>query len=550
MRAIKYLSPSLRVLAAAIAFCGIPSCSYAQTSIPWTVTYSNALEDNGPLTSDFDNFNQQTLRQLFRTNIGGTAVRVELSNLFGSQPFVVADVHVAIGILNADGSPSSSTVPGTDHTLTFSGASTVTIPAGQSVLSDGVAFNLPANAEVMTSIYFPQGIPAGIDLAFNNDGRGPLLFLAHGDVSADTSISPYFQSTNPFILTSIQVQNAQSLGTVVAFGASITAGDQATYDHGWVLDLAQRLSAAGLPVGLANKGISGNGVIGGAGPQAGDRFMRDVLQVPNAKAVIFSDDIINSLGGPNPPTFDAIIATVTPLIQQAHAKGLKFWCSTLTPNGGRPATDWTPAAEAVREQVNAFYLNPANGCDAIIDQAKATQDPAMPLRYFPAFDFGDHLHPNDAGHVAIANAVNLGLFTPTGVPPITPPSTCGKFLSGEGMIHDQPLFSCNGQNELYFQGDSNLILYNNNTEVFSTRTEGHNPGVATLLADGNFVVTDAAGKILFSTNTAGGAAGGQALVVEDDGNLNLYSNAAGTGTPIWSSNTGASAKAPRKLLTY
>ncbi len=557
MRAIKYLSPSLGAVAAAVVLCGMLQPSYAQTSVPWTVTYSNAPQQAGPLGTDFGNFNQQTLRQLFRTSIAGTSVRVEISNVFGTSPIVVGDVHVATGILDANGAPTSSTVAGTDHTLTFGGSSTVTIPVGQSVVSDGVAFNLPANADVMTSMYFPVGIPAGANLTFNQDGRENAMFLAQGDVSSDTSISPYSTFSSAYLLTSIQVQNASSLGTLVALGASITAGDNSNFNTNdrWTSRLSERLSAAGLQVGVANKGISGNGVSGGNddNPPAISRFTRDVLQQPNVKWVIFSDDIINSLGGTGTlPTFSALTSAVAQFIQKAHAKGIKFYFSTLTPNVGRAATDWTPQAEAIREQIDAFYTNPANnsGVDGIVDQDTATHDPAMPLQYYPPFNSGDFLHPNSAGHQAIANAVNLGLFTPTGVPPITPSSRCGTFLVGEGMIHDQPLFSCNGKNELYFQGDANMILYNNNTEVWSTMTEGHNPGVATLLADGNFVVTDAAGKILFSTGTAGGAMGGQALVVGDDGSLNLYSTATATGTPIWSSRTGSSAQAARKLLKY
>jgi len=38
------------------------------------------------------------------------------------------------------------------------------------------------------------------------------------------------------------------------------------------------------------------------------------------------------------------------------------------------------------------------------------RDPTDPLRMLPAFDSGDHLHPNDPGYQAMADAVNLALF--------------------------------------------------------------------------------------------------------------------------------------------
>ena len=43
----------------------------------------------------------------------------------------------------------------------------------------------------------------------------------------------------------------------------------------------------------------------------------------------------------------------------------------------------------------------------MVDFARATADPADPQMFNPAFDSGDHLHPNDAGYQAMADAVNL-----------------------------------------------------------------------------------------------------------------------------------------------
>jgi alpha-L-fucosidase 2 len=103
-----------------------------------------------------------------------------------------------------------------------------------------------------------------------------------------------------------------------------------------------------------------------------------------------------------------LIAGIERLISRAHEKGIQFFCSTLTPYEG--ANYWTPSGEAAREQVNAFLRSDKSGCDALIDQDAATHDPAHPTWYLPAYDSGDHLHPNDAGHRAIANDIDLHLF--------------------------------------------------------------------------------------------------------------------------------------------
>jgi lysophospholipase L1-like esterase len=167
-----------------------------------------------------------------------------------------------------------------------------------------------------------------------------------------------------------------------------------------------------LNIAVLNQGISGNRLLAdGAGPSALSRFDRDVLAQPGVRWVIFSDDPINDLGSTHPPpTADALIAGIERLIARAHEKNLQFFCSTLTPYEG--ANYWTPSGEAIREQVNAFLRSKKSGCDAVIDQDTATHDPLHPTRYLPLYDSGDHLHPNDAGHRAIATDIDLRIFQP------------------------------------------------------------------------------------------------------------------------------------------
>ena len=50
----------------------------------------------------------------------------------------------------------------------------------------------------------------------------------------------------------------------------------------------------------------------------------------------------------------------------------------------------------------------------MIDFDLATRDPAHPSRFLPAYDSGDHLHPNDLGYQAMGNAVPLSLFRTAG----------------------------------------------------------------------------------------------------------------------------------------
>jgi lysophospholipase L1-like esterase len=408
-------SPSLLRAAAAALFS--ISIAGAQTAVPWTGTWSVAPQQT-TIASSFNNLAQQTLRQTLHVSIGGSTARVRISNTFGVSPLVIQDVHLAESLLDSGGNPTSSTVSGTDHVVTWGGSTTASVPAGETLASDAIDMQVTPEENLMVSIYFPDGVDSA-NSTYHQLGGQNGMFLADGDVSANTSISTYSTFSSYFYLTDVDVQNAEAIGTLVALGASITDGYATTFNTNsrWSNDLAVRMNNTGVVVGVSNKGISGNQELtDGAGQSALNRFERDVVQQPNVRWVIYSDDPINDLDN-GEPTYASLIAGVEQMIGEAHAADIKFYCSTLTPNGGRPASEWTAGDETIREEINAFYLGGISGCDGIVDQAAATSNPADPLEYLPAYNSGDSLHPDDAGYLAISYAVNLDLFTPYFVAP-------------------------------------------------------------------------------------------------------------------------------------
>ena len=361
----------------------------------WTGTWAVSPQSSG------STFNGQTLRQIVHTSIGGSAARVQLSNVFGNQPVMVKDVHIA------QPTSGSSINSSSDRVVTFGGQSQVTIPAGGLAVSDAVAFAVSALSDVAVSFFLPQATgPA------TSHGQGSQTnYIASGDVSGSATLPGAGTAGSYFFLVNLDVQNTSSLGAVVTLGASITDGFASTSNANrrWPNDLAVRLVNAGAMVGVLNQGINGNRLLAdGGGPSAPHRFDRDVLAQPGVQWVIFSDDPINDLGAGNPPTGAQLISAMSDLISRAHTAGIKFLCSTLTPFQG--SGGWTTQGETGRGQINAFVRGTSSGCDGIVDQDVATHDPANPTRFLPAFDSGDHLHPNDAGLQAIANAVNLSFF--------------------------------------------------------------------------------------------------------------------------------------------
>jgi lysophospholipase L1-like esterase len=379
-----------------------PTPATAQT--PWTGTWAAAQLSSG------DTFNQQTLRQIVHTSIGGSVARVRLSNAFGTQPLNVGDVHVA------QRTSGSSISTGTDRGVTFGGSASVTIPAGGSAASDPIAFPVTALSDVAVSIYLPQ---AAGSATMHQDAR-QTNYVAAGDVSGNASLSGVREMGSYYFLAGLDVQAGGAQGAVVTLGASLTDGvaSSPNTNRRWPNDLAKRLVDSGRTVGVLNAGISGNRLLqDGAGPSALKRFDRDVLSQPDVRWVIFSDDPINDVGSTSPrPSGDQLIAGIKQLISLAHGKNIKFLCSTLTPFEG--ASYWSQEGETARAAVNAFIRGSGSGCDGIVDQDSATHDPASPTKFRQAYDSGDHLHPNEAGLQAIADAVNLAFFAAAPAPGI------------------------------------------------------------------------------------------------------------------------------------
>ena len=353
------------------------------------------------------NFKNQTLREIVHVSLGGDRVRVTLSNAFGTLPLEVGAAHVALRDKDA------AIKPGSDRPLTFGGNASTMIAAGAVVVSDPVSLTVPTASDLAVDIYLPGDTAATMSPLTTHQGALQVnYFSSEGNHAGEVLFADAATTNQWFFLARVEVAAPDSAGAIVAFGDSITDGTRSTANtnNRWPDELARRLAAAKIPLGVLNEGIGGNRVLcDGAGVSALARFDRDVLVQPGVKYVIVLESI-NDIGigrGNAVPSANDLIAAHKQLIERAHAKGLKIFGATLTPFDG--AAYFTQEGEAKRQAVNAF-IRTGKAYDGVVDFDAAVRDPMAPSKIQMKYNPGDNLHMNDAGYQAMAAAIDLNLF--------------------------------------------------------------------------------------------------------------------------------------------
>jgi lysophospholipase L1-like esterase len=363
-------------------------------------------------------FSNQTLRQIVHTSIGGSKVRVVLSNAYGTAPVTIGGAHIALRDKQGDIQTASG------RALTFSGKPTITIPANAVMYSDPANLTVPQLSDLAIDLYLPGTTNAPATLTMHGGAFQTSYISETGNYVGKTTLPAVGTTRSWFLLSRVDVVSPESAGAIVAFGDSITDGAGSTPDTNsrWPDRLAQRLLSQGMKMGVLNAGIGGNRVLNeatvpagvdvravGAGINALARFEHHVLSLPGVTHVIVMEGI-NDIGNAREnttPTAEDLIAGHKQLIEQAHTRGLKILGATLTPFWG--AAYYTEAGEAKRQALNE-WIRTSKAYDGVVDFDKATRDPNDPKKLLEKYDSCDYLHPGDAGYAAMGDAIDLSLF--------------------------------------------------------------------------------------------------------------------------------------------
>lgn len=402
-----------------IALFSAASCSWAQphaAPVVWVASWGASQQVPEPHNAlPAEDLTDATVRQIFHLSCGGSALRVHISNAFGTEALRVTSVHIAHPV-----SPSSSAIdPTTDRPLTFSGSQEAVIPAGAELVSDTVNYPVAPLSDLAVSFH----LQAPPDRETSHPGSRATSYYIHGDLVAAPVLTDPKHVDHWFQVSEIDVETAPGAAAVVALGNSITDGHGATTNGNdrWTDVLAARLQAspATRDIGVSNQGIGGNHLlIDGLGPNALARFDRDVLAPTGVQWVIVFEGV-NDLGGlartGEVPAADhaafiqRVLAAYQQIVTRAHAHGLRAIGATITPYVGSGYYHPGPLSEADRQAVNQ-WIRAAGHFDAVVDFDSVVRDPQHPDRLLPTFDCGDHLHPSPAGYKAMGEAIPLALF--------------------------------------------------------------------------------------------------------------------------------------------
>ena len=403
--------PITAVLAVLLASGLIALQQRPASSESWTTVWSTSQQTLGSTT-----ITNATVRMIARVSGSGESVRIRLDNTFGTSPLDIGKAYIGQRMRGA------TLTPGSNQQAFFNRSASVTIPPGGSVQSDPVAMPVLARQDLAVSLYVP-----GVDVRPSQHGRALVTSYvsanSSGDMAADETRTPFTgTTTSMFWLKAIDVVSSSSMGTIVAFGDSITDGSCSTLNahDRWEDWLAVRLalddtSGDGMHKAIVNEGIGGNTVTREnfqpppTSTPGIERLERDVLShhgVTHVMLFMGTNDIRREASAAQ------VIAGMQDIIERVKARGLKIIGVTIIPRHNRAAagtnTGWNPTKTQVRNDVNEWMRTRAP-FDGVIDFDAVVRDPANPDLIYPPFDC-DGVHPTPRGYYEMGKSVPLTLF--------------------------------------------------------------------------------------------------------------------------------------------
>jgi lysophospholipase L1-like esterase len=404
---------------AALIALALVGCAKAPAPDPregWVGSWATSQQIPEPENALPAELSDITLRQFVHLSLGGSELRVQISNRFGTAPLRVAAAHIARAAapLGEGGIDADA-----DAALLFSGRPDVIIPAGADYWSDPVSFEAGAMSNVAITLHLPA-LPTQ---QTGHPGSRTSSFYAPGNQVSAAALTGAQPIEHWYTISAIDVVGGANAAAIAIIGDSITDGRGSTTNgnNRWPDILSERLQASAETrhLGVLNFGVGGNRLLNdGKGPNALARLNDDVLAQTGVKYLIVFEGV-NDLGTltrdgevsaeEHAAHVARMISAYEQIITRAHAQGLRVYGATIMAYGGTEIYPNNSVTEADREAINT-WIRTSGRFDAVIDFDAVTRDPADPTRLLAAYDMGDHLHTSPEGFRAMAGAIPLALF--------------------------------------------------------------------------------------------------------------------------------------------
>ena len=388
-----------RIIAFFIFLCAITINATAQGWIgTWATAPQTVVKSFMPYNNNMSN---RSVRQVVKVSIGGDMIRLKLSNIYSTEPVVIRSIYIA------HAKDSFAIDPKSAKYLKFSNQYKVTIPAGKSITSDALPYNLkPLQRLAITINYTSAPTVPTVHM-----GSRTTSYIMKGVTNAHSNFEKAFRENHWYNISGIDIYTMNNnMSAIAIIGNSITDGKCSTDNaqNRWpdIMSEMLQLKYKITNQGVLNLGIGNNRVVvpGGFGALAKERFDKDILAQAGVKKVIIFEGI-NDIGaaksGYSETVARQLIESYQAMIKKAKARRLKVYLGTITPFKG--AGYYSPFHEAARQTVNEWIRNQAKNkeVDGILDFAKLLQDPKDDRRMKKEYVSNDWLHPNPTGYKAM-----------------------------------------------------------------------------------------------------------------------------------------------------
>ena len=354
----------------------------------WVGTWATAIERCGQTDMPKQvGLTNNCIRQIVHVSLGGSVLRLQLSNHFSEEPVEIKSVYIA------DAVDAEQINAKTVKYLKFNGKKNVTIAPHEMVFSDALKYDLRPLQRLAITISYG----ATAETASGHRGSRTTSYIMQGESKPNKEFLVAEQLDHWYNIAAIDVQ-AEDSNCWACLGNSITDGRGTTTNlqNRWTDICAEQLEGH---VGILNLGIGGNCVLqGGLGEPAINRFERDVMSQRGLTGIVIYEGI-NDIGNSrnSEQTAEQLISAYQDFISKAHQRGLKVVGGTITQMG---KTDyWSYFHEAVRQTVNE-WIRHSGQFDAVIDFDQVLLDPAKPTQMRADYQY-DWLHPNAEGYKAM-----------------------------------------------------------------------------------------------------------------------------------------------------